>query len=284
MSRLGTREKRVLESLLGMSSGYVLNFSDRTIGEFFDDELGIDFFDEKYNINSGSKANRMRGFWKSASDTLVAKSIRALCDYIEVEILTGNLKKEDFPDDLLAKSIQIANWLDNPVEVSSEEEDSFLQSDYEDAELELSKSQTTLASVLVERIDEIRKCTASEASLSAVILAGSTIEGLLLDCALANTSLFLSSAKRPLKRDGSNVPINEWTLDNLIKVGHDVGVLDKNVNNFSNEIRNFRNYIHPNKQALEGFSPNKRSANIAAQVLMACIENLQTARNKGKIA
>jgi hypothetical protein len=36
---------RVVDRVLEMESGYVLNFSDRTIAEFFLDELNIDFND-----------------------------------------------------------------------------------------------------------------------------------------------------------------------------------------------------------------------------------------------
>ncbi|MFW5804628.1 MAG: hypothetical protein ACOCWG_05305, partial [bacterium] len=61
MSDLKTKDKQILESLFQMGGGYVLDFSDRTISEFFDDELNIDIYDEKYNYASGSKANRMRG-------------------------------------------------------------------------------------------------------------------------------------------------------------------------------------------------------------------------------
>ena len=37
MSDLSGSERRKLEKLLGMGGGYVLNFSDRTFGDFFDD-------------------------------------------------------------------------------------------------------------------------------------------------------------------------------------------------------------------------------------------------------
>lgn len=277
MSSLGTREKRILETLLQMSGGYLLDFSDRTIGEFFDDELGIDFFDEKYNINSGSKANRMRGFWKAADNCLVSESITKLCEYIETEITVGNFSREDFSRDLIAKAKDIASALNKLTNPNSIEENKFLQSDYETAKTELAKANTTISKVLIERIDEIRKCVDADASLAAVILAGSTIEGLLLDCAVANQSLFMASTKRPLKR-GNTIPISEWTLDSLIKVAHDINILDKNVHDFSSEVRNLRNYIHPKKQASEGFSPDKRSANIALQVLLACIENIQKSK------
>ena len=37
MSDLSGSERRKLEKLLGMGGGYVLNFSDRTFGDFFDE-------------------------------------------------------------------------------------------------------------------------------------------------------------------------------------------------------------------------------------------------------
>jgi hypothetical protein len=61
MSDLTFNEKRKIEQFLGMKTGYVLDFSDRTFREFVSDATGRNIFDEKYNYASGSKAN-MRFF------------------------------------------------------------------------------------------------------------------------------------------------------------------------------------------------------------------------------
>ena len=61
MATLSTNDKQVLEKLFQMSGGYVLNFTNRTMEEFFDDDVGINIYDEKYNYASGSKANYIRG-------------------------------------------------------------------------------------------------------------------------------------------------------------------------------------------------------------------------------
>ena len=71
MANLTTNEKQVLEKLFQMGGGYVLNFSDRTIGEFFRDDVGLDIYSKKYLYGSGSKANRLRGLWLNADDKLV---------------------------------------------------------------------------------------------------------------------------------------------------------------------------------------------------------------------
>lgn len=80
-----------------MNGGYVLNFSDRTINEFFRDDVKIDIYSRKYNYGSGSKANRLRGLWLKADNQIVAKTILKLIEYIESQILIDNLKREDFP-------------------------------------------------------------------------------------------------------------------------------------------------------------------------------------------
>ena len=78
MSDLTAIEKRKIERALGMGSGYVLNFSNRTFAEFFIDSFGVDIYDSKYDYGSGSKANRMRAFWEHESNYLVGKALGLL--------------------------------------------------------------------------------------------------------------------------------------------------------------------------------------------------------------
>ena len=49
MANLTTFEKQILEKIFQMNGGYVLNFSDRTMGEFFRDAIGVDIYTEEYN-------------------------------------------------------------------------------------------------------------------------------------------------------------------------------------------------------------------------------------------
>ncbi len=111
MANLTTIEKQILEKLFQMSGGYVLNFSDRTMGEFFKDDVDIDIYDENFNYASGSKANRIRGLWLKADDKTVGKSILKLLEYIENQILLGNLQRTDFPVERINASKAIAERL-----------------------------------------------------------------------------------------------------------------------------------------------------------------------------
>lgn len=81
MSSITMTDRHILEKHFGMSSGYVLGFSDRTFGEFVFEAVECDIHDEKYTIGGTSKANKLRTFWKIESDYMAGKLILALVDY-----------------------------------------------------------------------------------------------------------------------------------------------------------------------------------------------------------
>lgn len=72
-----------MKNFFDMGSGYVLNFSDSTIGQFFADILEIDIHDQKYQTVGSSKAKKVRAFWTAEPDHLVGKAITALIDHLE---------------------------------------------------------------------------------------------------------------------------------------------------------------------------------------------------------
>jgi hypothetical protein len=82
MSDLSNIEKRSLEKLFGMGSGYVLDFSNRTFEEFILDSIGKSIYDSKYDNASGSKANRLRAFWSVEPNYVVAKLLGDLLQYV----------------------------------------------------------------------------------------------------------------------------------------------------------------------------------------------------------
>jgi hypothetical protein len=83
MSDLTFAEKRKFEKLLGMGTGYVLNYSNRTFAEFVTDSTGCDIYDSRYDNGSGSKANRLRAFWKKEDNHLVGKLMTDMFDDID---------------------------------------------------------------------------------------------------------------------------------------------------------------------------------------------------------
>jgi abortive infection Abi-like protein len=76
-------ESRLLEDAFDMHSGYVLDFSNRTFAEFFDDALRISIYDERYGTSGSSKANHLRTFFRLETEMIVSRAIRELWEYRE---------------------------------------------------------------------------------------------------------------------------------------------------------------------------------------------------------
>ena len=83
MANFKPLQMQLLDDVLQMEGGHVLNFSNRTFAEFFREELGIDIYHPKYFAKSGSKANRMRYFLQNAPHPVVVKALNLLWEYRE---------------------------------------------------------------------------------------------------------------------------------------------------------------------------------------------------------
>lgn len=81
MVSLKRSQIRVINEVFGMKSGYVLDFSNRTIAEFFEDELNVEIYDDKYATQGNSKACRLRSFIEQSPPSLVAQALSKLFEY-----------------------------------------------------------------------------------------------------------------------------------------------------------------------------------------------------------
>lgn len=81
MADLTFLEKRHFERLFGMSSGYVLDFSDRTFDEFVIDSIGRHISEDHYKNAGTSKANRIRAFWMLDANHIVGKLMKDMVRY-----------------------------------------------------------------------------------------------------------------------------------------------------------------------------------------------------------
>jgi len=85
MSDLTALEKRKFERLFEMSSGYVLNFTNRTFEDFILDTTGRQIYTQGYEYESGSKANRLRAFWNVEPNHVVGALMSAMLDLYKDE-------------------------------------------------------------------------------------------------------------------------------------------------------------------------------------------------------
>ena len=120
MSNLTRNEKDILEAFLEMKSGYVLDFSNRTFQEFIFEHTGIDIYDFLYNYESGSKANRLRAFWDTEPNHIVAKLIDAFLRHWETQKLIQNSEISNSENEILQKCNEIVERLKQETHINEE--------------------------------------------------------------------------------------------------------------------------------------------------------------------
>lgn len=271
MSTLKAHEKVIFEKLFDRG-GYVLDFTDPTFSAFFR-EHHIDIDNAKYQFNGSSKMKRLRAFWEIESDAMVSEVLEALLKYAEAANgVDGNDKKK-----VMEVLDRLAGRLSTkPMPASSEHD--FLAKEYSQLNLTRLSIDAPFQRVLEQRIGEIHKSLNADAALAVIFLCGSTLEGLLLDAATKNSQQFNQANSAPKDKSGSAKQFHEWTLDSLINVAHEVGLLSLDIKKHSHSLKEFRNYIHPRQQAIQNFIPDAHTAKISWQVLQAAIANLSGQR------
>lgn len=160
---------------------------------------------------------------------------------------------------------------------SGEQKDSeneFLSREFANVQVRTLNLESALAAVLQYRINEIEKCFSSGSPLAVILLAGSTLEGILLGVAIQHPKQFNSAKSSPKDKNSKVKPFHEWSLSAFIDVAKELGLIQHDTHKFSHSLRDFRNYIHPFEQMSSGFSPREHTAKICLQVLRAAIHEI----------
>jgi hypothetical protein len=119
MSNINFFEKSNFEGLFGMSTGYVLDFNDRTFQDFISEAIGIDIYADKYHYRSGSKANCLRGFWNLESNYIVGKLLDSLLKYWLFRVQSGKINHNESDDILFKECLTIVEKLKREVPVDN---------------------------------------------------------------------------------------------------------------------------------------------------------------------
>lgn len=263
-------EWEVVESVLEMSSGYLLDFNDRKFADFFANH-GVQIDEEKYKTTGTSKAKRFRVFLRTAEPPLVAKVLAELLEYRQFKDRDG-LKPSDVKQyrKLLARLSTPAGNSGGTSSIDPEAE--LLRLVLKPEQFgRLPVDQPTIE-VLLARVGEARVCTENGAYLAAVILCGSILEGICLGFggrhpAHVNRAYHSQYNKPPPK-------FYDWKLREWIEVLGRLGVFTPNIEKFGHALRDFRNYVHPAEQLAHRFSPDQHTARISFQVVLAAVDDM----------
>lgn len=274
MSSLSPLEKRKLEDLFGMASGYVLDFTDTSFSDFFRTTCKINIDGEKYKSNGTSKAKRLRVFWEIESDKTVGATLREMIQiWIHIQSTEGVAPN---PVQLKACEAITARLLGEKANEVTTEED-FLKVQFDKTSVAALNLEQGMMPIIENRIKEAFQCKNSQSPLSTIFMCGSILEGLLLGAAIKHPKEFNQSSSAP-KAEGKVKQLQDWKLSEFIDAAHSAGFLSLDVKKFSHALRDFRNYIHPYAELASGFKPDEHTADICLQVLKAAIASLSKSK------
>lgn len=275
MSSLTIVEKKYFEDMFGMSSGYVLDFTNNTFSTFFRETVGQDIYATKYEFNGDSKAKRLRAFWEIEPDSIVGK---VLSEILEVWKYQSSQNSSTTRDIRYDKCQDIIQRLLGKVHREENADKRFLEKDFGNISVDKIPIDSSLIPILKSRLEEAYRCFQSNSPLAVIFLSGSILEGVLLGVAIQKPREFNQAENSPKDKSGKVKPFQEWSLSQFIDVACDLGILKLDIKKFSHGLREFRNYIHPYEQMASKFHPDKHTAEICLQVLKAAIACLSGER------
>jgi hypothetical protein len=270
-------ELRVIEDVLGMESGYVLDFSDRSFATFFED-FGVDIGDDRYCADGLSKAKRLRRFLRTADADLVGRVLQGLLEYRMASAPEGlstarRAEYDKVTERLLASGGKVevnpATVVDARVLDLRFDPDVFARLPIDGA----------LRQALVARFKEAQSCFGVGAHLAVVILCGSVLEGLCMGFGAKDPDRVGAAFAERFRKPAPD-RLGDWNLFEWLAVLRQLGDVSPTVEKYGHALRDFRNYVHPAQQLRSGFSPDEHNARIALQVVLAAVADL-TRNNQG---
>lgn len=133
--------------------------------------------------------------------------------------------------------------------------------------------------ILQKRWQECVICVKSGAPLGATVMMGGILEGLLLARInqLANKAPVNTAATAPRdKTTGKTLLLKDWGLKNFIDVAHELKWITTTAKDIGEVLRDYRNYIHPQKEFSHGISLTPGDAemlwNIAKSIIVQVLK------------
>lgn len=105
--------------------------------------------------------------------------------------------------------------------------------------------------VLARRWEECIKCLQADAPMAAVVMMGGLLESLFLarvNREPSKQAVFTAQSAPKDRKTSASLPLSDWTLAHYIAVAHELRWISQTVRDVSVILRDYRNYIHPQKE------------------------------------
>ena len=127
----------------------------------------------------------------------------------------------------------------------------------------------TMRGILERRWDECQRCLGAGANLAAIVMMGGLLEALFVSRAnsMTNKSALFRAKATPLdSKTKKPIDLRDWTLGPYIDVGHELKWITKSGKAVAAVLRDYRNYIHPQKELSHGISLEPGDAHMLWEV------------------
>lgn len=116
--------------------------------------------------------------------------------------------------------------------------------------------------VLARRWTECVTCLSVGAPLAATVMMGGLLEGLLLAKvnSLSDKTQVFTATNAPKDRSGQPLLLSQWTLKDYIGVAHELRWISRSARDVGAVLRDYRNYVHPQKELSHGIIVSAQDA------------------------
>lgn len=116
-------------------------------------------------------------------------------------------------------------------------------------------SDPAMQAILTRRWEECVRCLNARAPLAATVMMGGLLEALFVSRAnkLSDKAKLFASAATPIDpKTKKPQDLRQWTLAPYIDVGHDLKWISRSAKDIAVILRDYRNYVHPEKERSHG--------------------------------
>lgn len=120
-----------------------------------------------------------------------------------------------------------------------------------------------MQAILERRWRECVVCVSSGAPLAATVMMGGLLEALLLarvHYEKDKTRIFCASSAPMNQQTGKTLTLQAWTLRHYIDVAHELAWISSSAKDVGAVLRDYRNYIHPEKERTHGIQLEEHDA------------------------
>jgi hypothetical protein len=137
-------------------------------------------------------------------------------------------------------------------------------------------SDSKMQSILQRRWKECVLCVHTDAPMAATVMMGGLLEGLLLARVNKETDKapIFTASSAPRDKSGNPQPLKNWMLNDLIAVAHELGWISQSAKDVGAVLRDYRNYIHPQKELSHGIVLTLSDASVLWEVAKSISKQL----------